>query len=516
MTTEVNSQSGRRRTKFVYDRLGRRSAVIVGGSACEYTYDDAGQILTESFPNSNVIVTNVYDGFLRRSSLSGAGVSVAYSYDAASRLASVTNGIHTVTYAYVPNSSLVSNVVFASNGTTKMTTTKSYDNLDRLTSIVSDAGTFPVSSHSYAYNDANQRTRVNLADGSYWSYGYDPLGQVTSGKKYWSDGTPVAGQQFEYGFDTMGNRTNTVTNGRTANYAPNNLNQYTQRTVPGYLDVLGTAASNATVTVNLQPTNRKGEYFHAALPLANASSAIYTNVSVVGVRKNAGTNQLDVVTQVTGHEFLPRSPEVFGYDADGNLTNDGRWAYTWDGENRLVEMQTLTDLPSSVPRQKLSFAYDFQSRRIGKVVSNWNGSAWSEISNLKFVYDDWNLIAELDKTNAPVRSYTWGLDLSGNEQGAGGVGGLLAITSHQSPASTDFVSYDGNGNVTALLDAQSATLSAQYEYSPFGETVRATGTAANLNPFRFSTKYTDETGLLYYGYRYYHAKHGTLDFERSN
>jgi RHS repeat-associated protein len=39
---------------------------------------------------------------------------------------------------------------------------------------------------------------------------------------------------------------------------------------------------------------------------------------------------------------------------------------------------------------------------------------------------------------------------------------------------------------------------------PFGETLRATGPMARLNPFRFSTKYQDdETDLLYYGYRYY-------------
>ena len=31
-----------------------------------------------------------------------------------------------------------------------------------------------------------------------------------------------------------------------------------------------------------------------------------------------------------------KTPEDFSYDADGNLTNDGRFAYTWDGENRLV------------------------------------------------------------------------------------------------------------------------------------------------------------------------------------
>lgn len=35
---------------------------------------------------------------------------------------------------------------------------------------------------------------------------YDTLGQVTSGKKYWSDGTPVAGEQFAYAYDDIGNR----------------------------------------------------------------------------------------------------------------------------------------------------------------------------------------------------------------------------------------------------------------------------------------------------------------------
>jgi RHS repeat-associated protein len=38
---------------------------------------------------------------------------------------------------------------------------------------------------------------------------------------------------------------------------------------------------------------------------------------------------------------------------------------------------------------------------------------------------------------------------------------------------------------------------------PFAEVLRSTGPMANVNPFRFSTKYQDEeTGLLYYGFRY--------------
>jgi len=44
---------------------------------------------------------------------------------------------------------------------------------------------------------------------------------------------------------------------------------------------------------------------------------------------------------------------------------------------------------------------------------------------------------------------------------------------------------------------------------PFGELLRATGSMAKANHFRFSTKYQDdETDLLYYGYRYYNASTG--------
>src|SRR5580704_5188811 len=114
-------------------------------------------------------------------------------------------------------------------------------NLNRLTQISSTPGaayTLPLT-YNYNYNPANQRTKDVLNDGSYWVYGYDPLGQVTNGCKYFSDGTPVAGQQFDYAFDTIGNRTQTKSGGdatganlRTANYYANNLNYLTNRDIP--------------------------------------------------------------------------------------------------------------------------------------------------------------------------------------------------------------------------------------------------------------------------------------------
>jgi RHS repeat-associated protein len=59
------------------------------------------------------------------------------------------------------------------------------------------------------------------------------------------------------------------------------------------------------------------------------------------------------------------------------------------------------------------------------------------------------------------------------------------------------------------VDAGTGAITARYEYGPFGEPIRATGTMAKKHPLRFSTKYTDnESGFLYYGYRYYNPSTG--------
>jgi len=67
-----------------------------------------------------------------------------------------------------------------------------------------------------------------------------------------------------------------------------------------------------------------------------------------------------------------------------------------------------------------------------------------------------------------------------------------------------YPAYDGNGNVTALID-NAATVVATYHYDAYGNLLSSTGgTTATENPYRFSTKPLDNlTGLYYYGYRFY-------------
>ncbi len=141
-------------------------------------------------------------------------------------------------------------------------------------------------------------------------------------------------------------------------------------------------------------------------------------------------------------------------------------------------------------------------------------------ATFKYLWDGWNLAMEIDGEEQPIRSYAWGLDLSGSQQGAGGVGGLCFETAYEPSANYPFAevppriksvshaTFDYNGNLTSLRNTtgNNGGTDARYEYGPFGESLTSRDTLAGTNPFRFSTKYTDpETGLLYYGYRYYNA-----------
>ncbi|MEI7733195.1 MAG: RHS repeat-associated core domain-containing protein [Verrucomicrobiota bacterium] len=521
--TDIDYSGGASNVALTLDRQGKVKTVVQGDMMTTLTYNDAGQLLTESHCGgilNGVTVSNTFSSAQRREALGvavggGSVYAVNYGYDSALRLAGVTNGNLTAAYSYWPNSSLVSNLVFKSNDQVRLTTTKTFDALNRLTEISSVSSVSSVVKFNYTYNAANQRTRIDLAgssysDPTYWQINYDALGQVISGARKWSNAVAVAGQQFEYGFDTIGNRLTSKRNGRQSDYAVNLLNQITNRTVPGYVSLSGRANAQATVTVNSQRADRQGDYFHLELPVNNTSNAVWLTLTNLAVL-NQGTN-LDLLVGTTGHVYVARTPEVILHDLDGNLTNDGTWHFLWDAENRLIEAETtLAAENAGHPRQKLVFVYDWRSRRIGKTVYEWSSGAWALDYQRKYVYDGWNLLVELDDNNQVVHSYVWGKDLSGSEQGAGGVGGLLMFNTYSNSClqTSSFYCHDGNGNVAALVNAADSSISAVYEYGPFGEVIRATGPMAFPNAFRFSTKYMDdETGLLYYGHRYYGTSTG--------
>jgi RHS repeat-associated protein len=69
----------------------------------------------------------------------------------------------------------------------------------------------------------------------------------------------------------------------------------------------------------------------------------------------------------------------------------------------------------------------------------------------------------------------------------------------------NFYHADGNGNITYLVNS-SQGLAASYRYDPFGNTISSSGGLAGDNTYRFSSKEVHaNSGLYYYGYRFYDA-----------
>ncbi len=273
-----------------------------------------------------------------------------------------------------------------------------------------------------------------------------------------------------------------------------------------------TLGGGTPVTVNRSlPEHQTGDpdsfrYVHTV----GGTDARWLHVSI-----KASLGGIDITR--AGFSHVPPSSEALDYDEDGNLTSTAEWTYTWDAENRLTVAEQKS-LPvagglTAPARKKLEFDYDYKNRRISKRVYQSSGGGWSLTKDLRFVYDGWQMIAELDHTfatgtglggSAVNRTFLWGPDLSGSMTGAGGVGGLLSTTYQ---GITYQACSDANGNVTGLVPVSgtgAGTLVARFDYDPFGNRVTNAGPSVELCPFGFSSKYLDvESGMAYYGYRYY-------------
>jgi len=78
----------------------------------------------------------------------------------------------------------------------------------------------------------------------------------------------------------------------------------------------------------------------------------------------------------------------------------------------------------------------------------------------------------------------------------------------QTPSGWFACGFDQVKDVTELFDS-SGNIAAAYDYAPFGGTLSATGSAAGLNPFRFSSEVWDESlGLVQYTFRPYNPLDG--------
>ena len=371
-----------------------------------------------------------------------------------------------------------------------------------LTSETIDGIYNKVLNRTYSTNGIKGRlTAMSIGDTALASYSYDAAGRVSginnisfgylANSNLLSTVTRPNNVNTTWSYEANRNLVtgveNKLNNTVISNYAYTNdaLGRRTAMARSGSLFTVGDTLSysyNDRSEVTGATSNAANTTYNYAYSFDNIGNRLTANLA--GTPWTYTANNLNEYSAFTINQVA----ETPSYDDDGNmLTRDG-WTQTWNGENRLIKAEKGT--------AKLEFAYDYMGRRIFKKV--YNGETLT--SHIRFVYDGYKLIEELNalNNNAVLRRYTWspvGLD--------------TPISVYDAAANaTYYYNTDANKNITELTDATGAVV-AHYEYSPFGKVLVANGSYASINPFRFSSEYhDDESGLVYYNYRYYSPELG--------
>ncbi len=399
-------------------------------------YSIHGQLTNEV--QNGVSIARTYDALNRPtgySLCSSAPLRLNYSYDSLGRFSGVgfnaeaQRGRVDFEYSYLLGTDLVSG--YTAGGFSRSVTYEPSRNLisaitNSFNSSTPNSSTPPLSTFNYSNDSLGRRTAITRGGlafgdlaGATDAYGYNDRSEVVSSRRT-LDSAEVRGFDYDYAYDPIGNRICTTNydeqgNALVSSYSANALNQYTQRTVPGHAAVRGEILTNATVTVNERPVWRSGSYFYGGDSADNTASSVYKDLEIYAAINPSGTNTPDTVYATTGTVFIARTPESFAYDADGNMTSDGRFHYFWNGENRLI--------CASNAEYVVTYAYDHRGRMVRKEISHRG----TEARRFEYLWDDWNIIRETThnlSTFQPFNfstDYVWGLDLDGSLQGAGGV-----------------------------------------------------------------------------------------------
>lgn len=460
---------------------------------------------------------------------------IGYGYENFSRFTTLSTGFannsstRTFRYGYEPDSYLLKTL--SVDGSPFLVSRTYEDDRDLVTSIESkwtSSSPTTFTKFTYTYDVRSQRSSAlqdgaafaDYGDATYRQFVYNGRGEVTAAVGYLgtnvnSTSQPLPGRRYEYGYDNIGNRqwaNRTGVTGLRDDYTANSLNQYVTRE-NNTVSISGTADASAVVAVNGRnvTAGRQGKFWSDEVTVSNVLNAWRGPISVYATKPSGGNALLRLDSRTAQTAAILES---FTYDLDGNMVSDGLWDYRWDAENRLTRMETTTVAQSvGVPHRILEFRYDYLGRRVQKRVVN--GTLSQEVSSRRFIYDGWNLIAEYtapggSSFGAIVRTFTWGLDIARSLSESGGVGALVQLADHAT-GKTFVPTYDGNGNIASMVNAATGSIAAAYEYSPYGEALRVeiVDVALADQPFRFSSKWTDdETGLLYYGRRFYDPKNG--------
>lgn len=406
-----------------------------------YFNSDGIQRITKQIYPDGTYETWTYDNNSNVTSYrSRAGIVTTQVFDGADRLTSKkvgTEPTQTFTSDNVGRLLTASTPIVAGDPSSG-TFSRAYDSAGRLISETNPQGEVI----GYELDRNGNVTKVTHPDGYYVQYAYDALNRVTSIKL---NGSAADAVSFTY--DTLSRRTSkTYANGNTIAYGFDIADRLTSRSLThaGGTATWGYGHNDVNQITSQTISDAAFEWTPAA-----ASSVSY------GTPNNL--NQYPTVGGATQ-----------SHTTDGQLLSDAVWTYQYDGEGMLIA--------ANKTGVAASFKYDPFSRLIERTVNT---------NKTRYVYAGSRLLEEYDSaTNILLKRYVY----AGTDEAV--------------------IEIDGAGNVTYLhQDHQNSliarangagTLTAKYEYSPWGE-ASLPGTGFGYTGQRWDA----DLGLYNYKARYY-------------
>ncbi|WP_302179806.1 RHS repeat domain-containing protein, partial [Xanthomonas fragariae] len=274
-----------------------------------------------------------------------------------------------------------------------------------------------------------------------------------------------------YGYDTADRLTEITQGTEKVSFAYDPANRRITQTLPNHVQTAYTY-NNANQVTGLA----WGKAGQAAL-----GSLGYGYNTVGQLVAQTGTHvPQSLPTASSGNSFDDNNRQTkannvaLSYDESGHLLNDGSRSYIWDDRDRLSKIQQSGTTIAS-------FSYDALGRRTVKTESS---------TSTQYLYDGQDPVQETQGSTVNPILTGLGIDQRYARNDTGGR--TYFLTDHLGS--------------TRLLTNAAGNVVQRYEYDPYGATTQSS--TAYTNPYQYTGREKDLSGLYYYRARYYRPQWG--------
>ncbi|MFE9404726.1 RHS repeat-associated core domain-containing protein [Streptomyces sp. NPDC006530] len=448
-------------TAISYDALNQpRTVTDPLGQNTVLGYDDNGNLTSLTDARNNTTVWGYDNADRPKTATDPLGVQATFSYDPAGYLAKAVSRSGKTATADHDLLGRTKTVKYGVNvlGQAESTATYDYDDsLDLLKKITdTQAG-----NQTFTY-DAYDRLKTTTGPTGAVTYDYDNADRRTL--------MTAGGVSTTYGYDRSSILTTLTAGTQQIIFGLDTTGREKTAALPG--GFTRTTGYDTTGTIKSIAYTRAGKtigdltYTRDERGLQTGLTGTLANIALPAAETGTVFGKDNRITTFNGRSFT--------YDADGQLSNDGQRTYTWNARGQLTGL-TKTGQNSAFGYSPLG---DRTTKNIGGTQRN-------------FLTDASNPAAEQNSSGATTATVT--------------TAGLDDFLTRSENGQTQIYLTDALGTVLGLANSD-GTIATKYAYDPAGQPTASGQTTTN--PYTFTGREDDGTGLLYYRDRYYDSATG--------